>query len=357
MLRGSYALKTNTVMPLIDIWAARYRPNFSALETSKQSWRIGEISQCALASRRRKTCEKLHNQLVIHACKLAAVRTKDLYADLRHLDLKQITNLADLFSPVYLQLLEIYQTHLSTLSQFESELDPIPLNYLDKIIGVPDIGEIARVLEPLLTELWSQSTIADSWKTLGFITTQINLTNTLLLQDLDPMEQTLIGPYLTFLEEHMVMPWQRLCTAAAGPKALAVVKHMLPIIPEIAHAAHSQWCQDFPYYYARRGRLEHPIVKYSSLRDFSMFQVYLWLSFLQGSADVIETELVVLARVVYGKLGIPWEMTVQGTQLLIDEVWTRLQPWEQRLVEPHAAAMVKAFVHSDSTLEAVLKVL
>ena len=81
-----------------------------------------------------------------------------------------------------------------------------------------------------------------------------------------------------------------------------------------------------------------------------MFQVYLWLSVLQGSSRIVETELVVLCRIVYGEIGIPWDMTVKGTKLLMEKVLDRVERDQLMLVSPYTSGMVRAFIKRDNSL-------
>ncbi|EKV01126.1 hypothetical protein Lepto7375DRAFT_3269 [Leptolyngbya sp. PCC 7375] len=352
MLNSSHRSQVETVSHLVDVWAARYRPNFSALEASARSLIIGEIYQSLQAPGCRKVSEKLNDQRVVESCKLAAVRAKDFYVQFDDLDLQEITSLARLASCVYRQLLEFYQAYPAVLMVSEWELEHFPLDRLGQLFKVPNLSELSCILEPLLNRFGAQSISSDDGKSLGFMTTQISLTNTLLLQDLDPVEQALMSPYLHFLEDHIAVPWRRLCVAAgnhrAGGPVFGVVERMLPMISDISRATYTPWSQDFPYYCGRRGRLDNPDVRHSSLRDFNMFQVYLWLSFLQSNSKVIVEELVPLCRVVYGQIGISWEMTMQGTKLLIDKLLSCLEPHELSLVSPFASNMINAFIDSSA---------
>ena len=350
MFSSSYRPQTVTVSRLVDVWAARYCPDFSGLESSARSLIVEEIQQSLQTAGRRQVSKKLNSQRVIEACKLAAVRAKDFYVQFDDLNLQEITTLAKLASRVYLKLLEFYQTHPAVLTVSEWELEHFPLERLGQLFKAPDLNQLAHSLKPLLDEFRHQSVGSDSNKSLGFMTTQINLTNTLLVQNLDPVEQAIMAPYFSFLEDHVALPWQRLCAVAANHKAggpmFSIVERMLPMLSDISAAAHQQWSDDFPYYCTRRGRLNQPKVKQSSLRDFNMFQVYLWLSFLQRHSNVIEQELVVLCRVVYSQLGIPWDMTLRGTKLLIDKVLSHLEPYERSLVTPCANNMMNVFLES-----------
>lgn len=352
MLSSSHRFQTEPVSRLVDVWAARYRPNFSVLESSARSLIVGEIHQSLQTSGYRQVSQKLDSQRVTEACKLAAVRTKDFYSQFDNLDLQEITTLARLASRVYLKLLEFYQTHPAVLTVSTWELEHLPLKRLGQLFKVPDLNQLAHSLEPLLDEFRLQSISSDSNKSLGFMTTQINLTNKLLVKNLDPVERTLTEPYFKFLEDHIALPWQRLCAAAANYRAgepmFGIVERMLPMISDISMAAHKQWSDDFPYYRGRRGRLDQCEVEHSSLRDFNMFQVYLWLSFLQKHSRVIEQELVVVCRLVYGHIGIPWNMTIRGAELLIDTLLSHLEPYERSLVTPCTTHMMKAFLENDT---------
>ena len=74
-----------------------------------------------------------------------------------------------------------------------------------------------------------------------------------------------------------------------------------------------------------------------------MFQAYLWLCVLQGNLDAIEQELFVLCDLVYRGIGIPWEMASQATVYLVAEIMQNLKPSDQKLLDPYAYGLIKAF--------------
>ncbi|MEM9806180.1 MAG: hypothetical protein AAF959_12945, partial [Cyanobacteria bacterium P01_D01_bin.56] len=149
------------------------------------------------------------------------------------------------------------------------------------------------------------------------------------------------------LEEYVSMPWNRLYKADMAHErnspTLKLAERMLPQIASISMKGYTRWSQLFGGYYNRRGQLDNSGVKHSSLRDFSMFQVYLWLCILQGDLAAIEQELVVLCFRVYRGIGIPWEMTIKGAKLLVDEVLSCLDDQEKRFLLPYTDGMVQAF--------------
>ena len=69
-----------------------------------------------------------------------------------------------------------------------------------------------------------------------------------------------------------------------------------------------------------------------------MFKPILWLAVLQGSLRVVEQELVALCIVVLEKIGVPWKMTAQGIQMLVDEINSRLDADESKLLKPYTTA-------------------
>ncbi|MGB3615191.1 MAG: hypothetical protein WBA10_15465, partial [Elainellaceae cyanobacterium] len=306
-----------------------------------------ELRRTAAVSGRAKTAEKLPKTLVKDRCQLAAVRVRRAYDHLPEgCGFREVLNLAKFSTPVYLELLEVYQE--SALAA--NSKDALRASFGDSSLvawGMPNVHKLSSTLEPLLLAFQEQHLIAKDWCTLGFITTEINFSNALLLEELSPVERVLITAYFDFLEEQVALPWQRMCAAAARHDVQAplfkLVEQMLPQSSDIALAVYNQACTTFPKYQSPRGSLGSAAVKHSSLRDLSMFQAYLWLAVLQGSLHVIEQELIALCIVVLEKIGVPWKMTAQGIQMLVDEIHSRLDANESKLLKPYTDGMVKAF--------------
>lgn len=157
----------------------------------------------------------------------------------------------------------------------------------------------------------------------------------------------MFSPYCNLLEEYVSIPWWRLCLAADQHNPLSpeynLVKRMLACTSEISLAVYTRWSQRFETYASARGDLIDLKIRRSSLRDFDMFQVYLWLSVLQGNSDVIEKELVTFCTYIFQGLGIPWQMTVTGTCLLLEEILARLTFTEKAIVNAFIDGMSHAF--------------
>ena len=214
--------------------------------------------------------------------------------------------------------------------------------------GIPDITKLATELEPVLLEFQEQHVASKDWRALGFITTQFNFTNKLLLPKLTLVEQVLLGPYLKFVEEQMALPWQRVCAAAASHQpdspALNLVEQMFPAAAEIANTVYRQLSQLFCDHRSRRGGLGHPDVAHSCLRDLQMFQAYLWLCVLEESMTPVEQELVDLCVMVMQIVGVEWELMEQWNHLLMAELTRRVQPEQKYLLQPYTEGMEQAFL-------------
>lgn len=354
MLVSAQLSQVPTVDRLVSIWADRYLPNLSVLSIGDDPLIRSELRDAASPSGRARTAAKLHQRLVEQNCRLAAVRTKDLYAHLSNvLDLEEARRLAHFASLIYLKVLEVYQAAPSITKVSQEDLWATFGNSSLSAWGIPRIDKLANTLEPLLLQFQKQHEISKDWRTLGFITTQINYSNALLLEQLTPVEQTLIYCYFKFIEEQVALPWQRICAAAAkhdlASPTFILVKSMLPISSEIAITVYDRLFKSFPHHYSRRGRLNNPAIKHSCLRDLEMFQAYLWLCVLQGSLAVVEQELVALCIMVLESVGVPWEMTARGNELLMEEVLNRLDSDQKVLVQPYADGMIEAFYYRQTS--------
>ncbi|MEM7794977.1 MAG: hypothetical protein AAF579_11080 [Cyanobacteria bacterium P01_C01_bin.118] len=332
VLNDSKSSRLSSADRLFNIWTKRYLSKDSFTFVSSYA-----LKDAASLQGRQRTVDRLQSDLVEDICKRAAVRTKDLYINHKNLDLQEIAELAQYALQIYPIVLEFYRAHT-----------PIAFSQPDStIFAIPEIYTLAALIEPFLSEFQSQDIRAIKWQTRSFLTTEFNLSGKLLLELLSPAEQVLLSSYFDFLEEYVAIPWRRLCVAAedytpTDPK-FKLIERMLPKLSEISMAVYTKGCQRFGGYYNRRGQLDNPGVKHSSLRDLGMFQAYLWLCVLQGNLDAIEQELWVFCDLIYRRIDIPWEMASQGTKFLVTEIMKNLEPGEQNLLAPYTDGLVQAF--------------
>ena len=347
MLEKHTLSKVQTVEHLTSIWAARYSLDTSVLELSTDSEMYDRLNATVSQQGRTNTARKLDKRLIENQCSLAAVRARELYSHYDASAFRETASFAKFISRIYLRLIEIYQAPSAVGNPLQGKPQS-PLKHISlETWGIPKIEQIALELGPLLVELRENHQFSKSWQSVGFITTQIMLSNELILNQLTPTEQIFINCYFIFFEEHIALPWQRMCIAAANhdslSRTLKIIEQILPMMTEISTTVCERWSNLFPTYGSRRGAINDPSIRHSIIRDFDMFQTYLWLCFLEENTAPIEQELLTICVIVFGALNIPWKMTVKGVSLLIDEIMHHLESYQIRLVEPYTNTMIKAF--------------
>lgn len=355
MLISSDISHAPTVQKLTEIWAERYQPQ---LPLSAQSpFFANALAQAVSPEGRRQTVAKLHRSLIKLNCEFAMTQTHNLhdYATLvaNPYESKRIVQCT---VEIYLNLLDRYQQSLPVSLPAGAEIsqqnnrencDPLALG-----LSALDLIDVANGLEPLLLEYQDRHQVSDDWARLGFLTTHINFSNMALLNHLTTAERVFLKPYLRFVEEQVALPWQRICAAASvhqfSSPAFQLVNRLLPQAEEIAQRVYMNLLRQFPQTTMKRGRLDHPGVRHSCIRDLNMFQAYLWLCVLQGSLSPVEDELVRLCIMVMTRVGVPWEMTVQWNELLMAEVLDRTLISQQAFLAPYMAGFIQAFQQSQS---------
>ncbi|MBE9067971.1 hypothetical protein IQ260_15055 [Leptolyngbya cf. ectocarpi LEGE 11479] len=337
---GSSDLLLSSTEQLFSIWSARY------LSESCKTASAYALESAASLQGRQRTVEGLRSDLVKDSCKRAALRTKDLYTHHQNLNLKETAELAQCANLIYPVLLDFYRTHEPMIAFSQSAETSVEKSSLP-MFAIPEIHALGNLIEPLLSEFQSDDVRSTNWQTRSFLTTELNLSGQLLLEFLSPAEQILLNPYFAFLEEYVAIPWQRVCLAAVDHSLISphfkLVERMLPKVSEISMTVYSQGCRRFGDYYNRRGQLDNPGVKHSSLRDLDMFQAYLWLCVLQGDLEAIEQELFVLCDLVYRGIGIPWDIALQATIMLGTEIMKKLDSSEQKLLDPYVYGLMRVF--------------
>ncbi|MDB9525550.1 hypothetical protein PN498_06090 [Oscillatoria sp. CS-180] len=346
MLIPAHFNNVPTVERLVKVWSDRYFPDLSLLDIGQDSNVQSQLREAASSQGRIQTAEKLPSELIKKRCQLGAIRTRELYQDQDTQSFRKVVRLSEISSKIYDQLLKTYQEESTIVLSSKGNLWSTSGATSLEAWGFPKISRLASTLEPLLLEL-QEHMVANDWRSIGFVTTQINLTNALLLEELTLTEQVLITPYLNFLEEQVALPWQRICVAAErydlDSPLFVITEQMLSRISEISMVVFEHLGQSFSGYRSRRGDFEDAKIMHSCLRDFDMFQTYLWLSILDDDSTFIEQELAAVCIMVFDILGIPWKMTATATRLLMDEVLTHLDSDQQVLVTYYTKTMVETF--------------
>ncbi|MEO8894001.1 MAG: hypothetical protein ABI417_21145 [Coleofasciculaceae cyanobacterium] len=352
MLKTTSLPNTPSVNRLVKLWAQCYTPDLSVLASEADQTSVAyALSYAASSEGRAATATKLNQRLIEIKCQMAAIETNCLYAYVpKVVNFSDAKSLAPYAFAVYKKLIEIYQESSAyTNSQTTSSLIAA-INSKDVSLGtwgMPAITQVAKDIEPLLIAFQGQHIASKDWRTLGFITTLFNFSNKLMPDRLTVPEQVLIKPYFRFVEEHVALPWQRVCAAAARHQldsvAFLLVEQMLPQALEIAQASYYRLTQLLPNHRSRRGSLEDPGIKHSCIRDLQMFQGYLWLCLLEDSMASVEHELVDLCVMVMTGVKVKWEMTELWNKVLFEEIFSRISFGQQSLLRPYSSAMEKAF--------------
>lgn len=292
---------------------------------------------------RQKTIKKITDQVLQDACRSAAARTKALYSQYNYLNLKDTVDLAKFTLQTFPVILQRYQEQPLRILNGSQPVSATDVS-ADIRFGISDIETLAHQLERHFETFQMQHGHLRDWTGQCFLTSQISLTSSTLLSVLDPVERAMFKPYCDLLEEYVAIPWWQLYLTAVNHSQSTpqyqLVERILPKISDISFATHRQWSQQFSEHASDRGGLNDAKIRRSSLRDFDMFQVYLWLCVLQDSWDPIKKELVVFCSLVYQGLGIPWEMTVEGTRLLTNEILARLTAAEKIVAAPFIDTMI-----------------
>jgi hypothetical protein len=350
MLRKIDMLITPSVERLIQAWSQLYAPDcsvFSLIDGDDfQQW-----VEAALPTGRAATVAKLNSRLIEMKCQIASIQTKELYNYMPTvLNFNELRQLADTSLHLYQQLFDLYQQHApSTASSLNKSLALASRSErADSGWGIPDLKQLAQALEPILLQFQEYHQQARDWRSLGFLTTQLNFCNDWIAESLTPPELLLLSPYFKFVEEQVAHPWQRVCAAGAkyslNSPVLQLVERMIPTAEGIAQVVYEQLLDQLPYHQSRRGSLRHPGVTHSCLRDLKMFQSYLWLCVLEESIAPVEEELLRLCIMVLPSVEVKWELIELWIQMLVDEIISRIESSQQHYVLPYTVGMYHSFV-------------
>ncbi len=366
MLITTEAVKTPSVERLLYLWAQRYKPDLSTLPMAGDASVYDSLLQTVSVEGRTLTATKLKDGLLDSNCQMAWIQAKSLYAYIPNiLDLQEARRITQFAFRVYKKILEIYQQRSVSAAVDSQPANGINFQYNSLAAwGIPAIDQLAYALEPVLLVFQEQHVTSKDWRALGFMTSQLNFTNKLILRKLSPIERVLLKPYLKFVEEQVAIPWHRVCTAAAkyemDSPEFVLVEQMLPLADEIGQCVYRRLTELLPDYRSQRGKLIDPEVTHSSTRDLNMFQAYLWLCVLKKNVAPIEQELLNLCVMVMESVHVPWELTEKWLQVLTEELLIRCTPAQQQILLPYTQVMEQVFIEQrhrlgfrDSTVAAI----
>lgn len=344
---------------LVKLWAKRYIPDLFIVSLEEQRLAVSGLLEAASPEGRAKTVAKLQRVIKVN-CECAAIKTNSLFSYIPNvINLTESSQIADFVSQIYQKILAIYsqqspvittqqETGFSLTKDVDFNSDANVLTNSDMpLLKMPAIEQLSREFEPILKQLREKHLSARDPRMIGFVSTQFHFSTKLVLARLTPSEQVLLSPYFKFIEEQICIPLQRVCTAAANYEldspALTIVQQMLPASRDIASTVYNRAAQLYPTHRSRRGRLMDDGIKASTERDLEMFQVYLWLCFLEGNMTSVENELIPLCIMVFPSVDVTWELVSGILQLLLDEIIERVTPNYHQLLLPYTQAMQQLF--------------
>ena len=332
---------------LITLWKTRYTTGAEDISSDSESFRRYPLGIAASKAGRKRTVEKLSVKIIKESSHSAAVKTKTLYKQHKILQLDETVDLSRFTIRTVPILLRYYQEQPVLIVKPEESTAKISPQLK---FGITEISQLAYSLGEFC-KLFTQNFTPQDWLARCFLTSQISFTSASLLKALDPVERAMFIPYTHLLEEYVAIPWWRLCISAGqhdqSSREFRLVERLLPRTREISLKAYDRWSQQFSGYVSARGKLTDINIRHSSLRDFDMFQIFLWVCLLQGSLEAIEKELVIFCICVFKGLGIPWKMTVAGIGFLLEAILMELTFAEKEVANIFIIGMMDLFVVAD----------
>lgn len=353
----------------MQLWTKRYVPNLSMLRSQTSPLSVSDLSEAASSSGRVKTVAKLE-RLLYNNCEFAGIRTNALFTYIpKIVNSEDAKRLSPCVTQIYQKACSVYEKQSPSLSSLLAR--PVTTTS-DSATGAvnfsrtvhqewtePMLEQLIAALEPLLGNLQEQLMLAPDQRTLGFMTTQFHFSSKLLLDKLTAAEQVLLAPYFKFVEEQVSIPWQRVCTAAAkynpDTPPIKMVNQFLPVTQEIASIVYRRVAQVYPDHRSRRGDLREAAVMNSTIRDLEMFQIYLWLCFLEKDMAALEQTLIPLCVMVFPSIGVRWELARQMIRFLVSEIMDRLEPTQRALLLPYTQTLQEIFSDLEKKAPVLIK--
>ncbi|MEH2202374.1 hypothetical protein [Nostoc sp.] len=335
------------VESLAQQWAKKYIGNLKVNTERTEKLEILNLSEIVSPEGRKRTAQKVLDSLRSVSAKawnkteaLLSTEVQKHGIDLNLINPWEIAG--DSFN-IYQKALDVYTQQttsqpLSLVMKLVEEENPLYKEALEVYTEQVAPSKLATVIGAEIGKLRNKYTSHDP-RVIGFVSMQFHYTSQMLLQGLEPIEQSLISTYFKVIDDHLYMPLQRAYDAAAehdsDSVALSAVQKLLPISTQIAKRICQRVIEIYPNYNSMSGRLSNPIVKTSSIRDVEMFQIYLWVCALETSCGAIQEELFPLCVMLYPRLNVQWEVIRQMLHLLRQEINNSLTSKEADTLMPY----------------------
>ncbi|MBK1988157.1 hypothetical protein A0J48_011515 [Sphaerospermopsis aphanizomenoides BCCUSP55] len=342
-----------SVESLAQQWAKKYLQSLHIDPSQQKNSPVSDLSEISSSAGREKTATKIRESLRSISAKawnkteiLLSAEVKQHGIDYNLINPWDIA--ADSFR-IYEKVLSVYTdtealraSEVINMTESDCCDEQKLLDYAEKVAP----NQLATVVGSEISAIRKKYTNADP-RVIGFVSMQFHYTSQMLIQLVEPVEQSLISAYFKVIDDHLYMPLQRAYEAAAkhnyNSPVLSAVQQLLPVSTQIAKNISQRVIELFPAYSTMSGKLSDPVVKISSIRDVEMFQVYLWVCALEGSIAAIQQELFPLCVMLYPTLKVQWEMVRQMLHLLRYEISDRLTPQQTNSLMPYFQALSQMF--------------
>ncbi|RUT09196.1 hypothetical protein DSM106972_012490 [Dulcicalothrix desertica PCC 7102] len=345
----------STTLSLASQWAKKYLQNLDNGLYQQSEPERESLNNVVSQDGRKKTAQSLYGSLrtVSHQAWnrveiLLATEAKRHKIDPELINPWEIT--AESFK-IYEKTLKVYtqqvpQRQLSTVMRLARTGEPLSEKALSIYTEQVAPSQLATVIGHNVGEIRKKYTEQDP-RVIGFVSMQFHYTSQMLLDTLSPLERSIISAYFKVIDDHLYMPLQRVYEAAAehdyDSKELSAVQSLLPVSTEIAKNISKKIIDIYPNYRCSSGRLSDAAVMISSIRDIEMFQVYLWLSTLEGSVAALTQELFPLCVMLYPTFNVQWELIRQMLHLLGQEIRQRLTTQQVDALMPYYQVLWQMF--------------
>jgi len=346
-------LQDNSIESLAQQWAKKYMHNLQVEEEETPD--PENLALVVSAAGRARTSEVLLQSLRTASVqswnKTEALLSKEVK---RHrIDPKLIDPwdiAADAFK-IYQKVLDVYTQQaplrqLSMVMKLARSGEPLYQKALKVYTEQVAPSQLAKAISSEIGAMRQKYTKKDP-RVIGFVSMQFHYTSQILLNQLSPLERTMVTAYFKVIDDHLYMPLQRAYTAAAAldyeSPALKAVQKLLPYSTEIAKKICQRVIANYPTYRCYSGALSDAVIQVSTIRDIEMFQVYLWVCGLEGSIAAIQQELFPLCVMIYPVLNVQWELIRQMLHLLGQEIRDRLDPQEAESLMPYFQVLWQMF--------------
>ncbi|MGD1854007.1 MAG: hypothetical protein ACFB2W_07120 [Leptolyngbyaceae cyanobacterium] len=338
---------------LLEIWVARYLPNFGEISNSVRHHVEQRLQNAIAIPARQATAHKIKRHLASD-CASASAETKDLFIEMgTAINSWELKNLTPKVYQLYETLITCYERSfifspiLEHLHTIDSEVGRLQAAAL----VIPEFESLLLTMSPMLNELKAVyfSSVTNR-HLIGFMTTHIHFTRQHILSHLNLDETIWLTTYLQLLDELICMPWQKICSVLAStgqrPELLALVKKMMPKVNAISTLTYQKALRTYPTHISCQGRIQSAPVQRSSLRDLSMFQAYIWLSVLEDSTAVVERKLLPICLQVFPLTKVDWEMVIFAIQTIVDLIEQQLTQAENVLFSRQAQKIQALFLNN-----------